>query len=205
MPGLSNQASELNQYLPELIQLQKVKDNAAEDLVRADLVEAQASKVALDPVVDQEAWANVYQAAMPLKNDFVFNFDEFENQKREIHERQQQRSNEQSELISDILAVKKSDGAATDPPPPKDATFTGAFAASKKELEEQYQDMGKTIPSKSALQTIEDHSLTLQISKAAEEKFQGAEQRNVVGTTFSYQLPADEVAAEAEQPAEPEK
>ena len=89
-------------------------------------------------------------------------------------------------MISDILAVKKSDGAVIDPLPLKDVTFTAAFTESKKELEEQYQEAGKTIPSKSALQTIEDHSLTLQISKAAEEKFQGAEERNVVGTTFSY-------------------
>lgn len=41
----------------------------------------------MDPVIDKEAWSNVYKEAMPLKNDFVFNFNDFENHKKEIHEK----------------------------------------------------------------------------------------------------------------------
>lgn len=80
MPLLAKEASEINKYLPELVQLQQVVTDTAEQL-------GTDKDKKVDPVVGAEAWANVYQTAMPLKNDFVFNFNEFENHKKEIHDK----------------------------------------------------------------------------------------------------------------------
>lgn len=163
MPNLSSQANEINQYLPELVQLQQVisdtqkelKADAAAEMDALTQVQAQTQK-AMDPVIDKEAWSNVYKEAMPLKNDFVFNFNDFENHKKEIHEKHLQRNAENTEMITEILAAKVSDGTTIEQLPLKEVTFTQAFTESKNELEEQFQELGKTLPSKTVLQQIEE-------------------------------------------------
>lgn len=102
MPSLSQQATQIDQFLPELVELKQVVDATANDLNEAKAAEAGR----VDPALSLEARSNMYQAAMPLKNDFVFNFDAYENHRKEIQEKHLQRNAARDEQISEILTAK---------------------------------------------------------------------------------------------------
>lgn len=180
MPPLSQQANQLDQFLPELVELKQVVDQTANGMNEVRPIGLDR----VDPALSQEAKGNIEKAAMPLKNDFIFNFDAYENHRREIQEKHLQRNSARDGQIAEILNAKaEGDGAKTEIL--KHVTFADTLGAGKSANDEG-QDMNRTLPGESVLQRIEDHSHTLMVSRAAEQRFQDPAERNIVGSNFTY-------------------
>lgn len=111
----------------------------------------------VDPILSDETQAKMQRAALPLKNDFVFNFDAYESHRREIQEKHLQRNAARGEQIAEILNAK-AEGDREGTSAMKQVTFAEDAMGG---LNTQGQDLDKTLPGQSVLQTIEGNSHSL--------------------------------------------